>query len=140
MKHEDIRIIMFKTDLLRRQFLKPYYLEMGLTVGQGQPRILKNLLEHGKMTQKALAEVCGLDVTTMSRTLDKLEAMGLLVRENNPNCRRSYLISLTPDGEKKAVQVSGVFKRLEDVMCRDIPEEELEAFYKTMEKIEANLR
>ena len=44
------------------------------------------------MTQKKLADACLLDVTTMSRTLDRMEQAGLLVRESNPDCRRSWLI------------------------------------------------
>lgn len=43
MKHEDIKNILFKIELSRRNFLRPYFIEIGLTVGQGQPRILREL-------------------------------------------------------------------------------------------------
>ena len=34
------------------------------------------------------------DVTTMSRALDRLESEGYLERRQNPQCRRSYQLSL----------------------------------------------
>ena len=52
-----------------------------------------------------LADICILDVTTMSRALDKLEQSGLLKRSTNPQCRRSWLISLTEEGNSLADKV-----------------------------------
>lgn len=139
MEHEAVRNILFRTELLRKKFLRGYFLDIGLTIGQGQPRILKNLLKQGPMTQRALADLCMLDVTTMSRTIDRLEESGLLSRENNPECRRSYLISLTEKGKKKAEQVAEIFKRADEVICSGLSEQELESLYRMMEKIENNL-
>lgn len=140
MEYEAIRNILFRTELLRKKFLRGYFLDIGLTIGQGQPRILKNLLKRGPMTQKALADLCMLDVTTMSRTIDRLEEAGLLSRENNPDCRRSYLISLTDKGQKKAEQVVEIFKKVDAVICDGLSERELESLFGLMEKVEKNLR
>ena len=41
----------------------------------------------------------------MSRALDKLEQSGLLKRSTNPQCRRSWLISLTEEGNSLADKV-----------------------------------
>ena len=35
--------IFFDIEMLRRRLIRPYFIELGLTVGQGQPRILKEL-------------------------------------------------------------------------------------------------
>ena len=51
MKHEDIKNILFKIELSRRNFLRPYFIEIGLTVGQGQPRILRELYLSGPNLQ-----------------------------------------------------------------------------------------
>ena len=87
--------VFFDIEMLRRRLIRPYFIELGLTVGQGQPRILKELREHGIMNQKELADACLMDVTTMSRTLDRMEKDGLLKRENNPASRRSWNVLLT---------------------------------------------
>ena len=56
MKNDDIRTLLFKIEILRRQFLQPPFIKLGLTVGEGQPRILKALLTKGSMTQRELAD------------------------------------------------------------------------------------
>lgn len=91
------------------------------------------------MTQKELSDACLIEVTTMSRTLDRLEKMGLIIRENNPECRRSWIIKLTKEGEAKADEVSDLFNMAEDIFCQDISEEELSNMCATLEKIERNL-
>ena len=74
----EIKNVFFDIEMLRRRLIRPFFIELGLTVGQGQPRILKELREHGIMNQKELADACLMDVTTMSRTLDRMEKDGLL--------------------------------------------------------------
>lgn len=139
MKHEDIKNILFKIELSRRNFLRPYFIEIGLTVGQGQPRILRELYLSGPMSQRELADACFLDVTTMSRTIDRLVSAGLIVRESNPECRRSFIISLTDNGRKKAEDVIDIFAMADEVFCENISEEELVSFCKTAQKIENNI-
>ena len=78
MEKNDIRKILHRLDLERRQLMRPRFLEMGLTVGEGQPRILNCLMEQGEMSQRELADACMFDVTTLSRTLDKMEKAGMV--------------------------------------------------------------
>ena len=93
--------------------------------GQGQPRILKELREHGIMNQKELADACLMDVTTMSRTLDRMEKDGLLKRENNPASRRSWNVLLTDCGHEKADEVIKIFNKVDDVIFKGFSEEEI---------------
>lgn len=139
MKYGEVRHYLFDVEMLRRRLLRPYFIDMGLTVGQGQPRILYELKKGGQMTQRELSDVCLIDVTTMSRTLDRLENMGLIIRESNPECRRSWMIKLTKEGEIKADKVSDLFNMAEDIFCENISKEELSNMCATLEKIENNL-
>ena len=140
MSNIDIKTLLRQAELARKRMLRPRFLDIGLTVGQGQPRILQNLLEYGPQTQKELADHCFLDVTTMSRTLDRMEAAGLLEREDHPGSRRSYLICLTDLGREKAGQVMEIFQQANQVMLAGIPDEEAEQFCITLEKILKNIQ
>ena len=140
MEKKDIRKILHRLDLERRQLMRPKFLEMGLTVGEGQPRILNCLLEQGEMSQRELADACMFDVTTLSRTLDKMEKAGLLTRKVNPASRRAHLITLTPEGKVKAGQVQKLFVWLDQILWGDIEEKEMENLYRTLEKIEENVK
>ena len=108
MKKEQIRNELFKIEVLRQRLMRPQFIALGLTVGQGQPRILKELLFEGSMTQKKLADACLLDVTTMSRTLDRMEQAGLLVREETDKIYCSNL------SEKEAEQLFVLLQKVED--------------------------
>ncbi len=139
MEREDVRNAFFRVELLRRKLVRPYIMDIGLTVGQGQPRILKELRERGVMTQKELADICILDVATMSRTLDRLEQSGLIKRENNPESRRSWNISLTQDGEEMADKAIEIFNMTDEIFCKGITEEELNTLCEISSKIENNI-
>lgn len=130
---------MHRLDMERKKFLGPKLQVLGLTVGEGQARALRTLLEEGPMTQKQLADLCMRDAATMSRNIDRLEKAGLLKRENNPGCRRSYLICLTEEGKEKAKQVQKIFRELDERIWGDIPEKEMEQLYETLLWIERNL-
>lgn len=109
MEEKEIRELLMQIELLRKKWLQPYFKELGLKLGQGQPRILKMLYENEPITQRKLSDACGIDVTTMSRTLDKLGEAGYIERRRNPECRRSFLVVLTKEGREKAVAVVEAF-------------------------------
>ena len=139
MQKEQIRKIMLRTELKRKKMVRPKLLELGLTVGQGQPRILECLQKKEAMTQKQLSDCCVMDTTTMSRTLDRMQETGLLERKANPSCRRSFLITLTEEGMEKAQTVSKIFAEADEAMFSGISQEERMQFYHILQKIESNL-
>ena len=117
----------FQTGNRRRELMRPEYLRLGLTIGQGQPRILMYLLTEDGCSQREIAENCHLDVTTLSRTLDRLAEKGLLERRINPQSRRECQIFLTEEGRKTAAEVCSCFRETEKKMCSGLTEKELEA-------------
>lgn len=140
MEKSKIREILHSMDVERRKIVRPKFQEMGLTVGEGQAKILKCLLEQGSMTQRQLADKCMLDVTTMSRTLDKLQGAGYLLRTVNPSCRRSFLICITEKGKEKAASVQKIFSDLDEQIWQGISEDEMEVLYHTLQKIMKNFK
>ena len=135
----EIKNVFFDIEMLRRRLIRPFFIELGLTVGQGQPRILKELRQHGTMNQKELADACLMDVTTMSRTLDRMEKDGLLKRENNPASRRSWNVLLTDYGSQKADEVIKIFNKVDDVIFKGFSEEEIKMLSSMTDKVENNL-
>lgn len=140
MEKSKIREILHGMDMERRKIVRPKFQELGLTVGEGQAKILKCLLEQGSMTQRQLADKCMLDVTTMSRTLDKLQGAGYLLRTVNPSCRRSFLICITEKGKEKAASVQKIFSDLDEQIWQGISEDEMEVLYQTLQKIMKNFK
>ena len=135
----QVREMLIRVERARKQIIGPALTNLGLTPGQGQARILNFLLERDHVTQKELSDTCRLDVTTMSRNLDKLEHMGFLNRQTNPTCRRSFLINLTEIGRQKAGNVHELFENMDITLTNGIDEAEIQAFYMTLEKVCKNL-
>ena len=136
---QSLREILFQIELLKRRKVQRFLLDIGLTPGQGQARILAYLSSHSSVTQKDIADRCMLDVTTMSRVLNKLEEMGLISRQRDPGCRRAYQIGLTEAGRQKAEEVNRGFERLEEMLCRELSEEEIGSLTTGLKKVKESL-
>lgn len=135
----DVRRLLVRAEKARKHLMQPHLNQIGLTFGQGHARILDVLLNQDHVTQKELSDLCHVDATTMSRSLDRLEESGYLVREKDPGCRRSYLICLTPEGVREAHKVRLVLDSVDQSIWNGISQKEMEQFCGTMEKICNNL-
>jgi DNA-binding MarR family transcriptional regulator len=63
-------------------------------------RALDLLAEHGGLRIGELADRVGVDDTTATRLVDRLEAMGLAERRSEQRDRRATAVELTPAGEE----------------------------------------
>ena len=139
MRREAVREMLLELEVARKRLIRPYFLEIGLTLGEGQPRVLRTLAQQGPMTQRELADACRQDAATMSRSLDRMEEAGLLCREKNPDSRRSYLVSLTPAGREKAELVIAGFRQVDDLLWKGFSEEEMETVLDSLQRMRENL-
>jgi MarR family transcriptional regulator for hemolysin len=67
----------------------------------------------GEHTQTELAEMVGLDKTTMVVTVDELERAGLAERHFSPDDRRARIIAVTAAGMRKVAQAEKVKERVQ---------------------------
>lgn len=139
MMKQTVRELLLREERARKQILSPFLSSLGLTPGQGQAGILFHLLQKDHITQRELADICILNAATMSRNLDKLESIGFLTRETNPDCRRSFLICLTEKGKMEAIKIDTVFNQFDTIICNDISEDDMETFCRILLKICDNL-
>jgi MarR family transcriptional regulator, transcriptional regulator for hemolysin len=73
---------------------------------------------NGTYTQKELAELVGLDKTTMVVTLDELEAAGLAKRVSSSTDRRARVIEVTKAGRAKVIAANEIIARVQaDVLA-----------------------
>ncbi|MBA3233634.1 MAG: MarR family transcriptional regulator [Propionibacteriales bacterium] len=62
--------------------------------------LLALLAERGAMSQRQLADMTHVNPTSMVKLVDSLEQRGWVVRNRNPDGRRSYALRLTELGDK----------------------------------------
>ncbi|MET8170619.1 MarR family transcriptional regulator, partial [Streptomyces sp. NPDC005329] len=69
-----------------------------LNLHPGQELLLMQLFDRDGQTQGELLERVGLDHSTVSKSLRRMQEAGLLTREPAPHDRRAMVVSLTDAG------------------------------------------
>jgi len=91
---------------------------LGLS-GRGY-HVLRAALD-GEHTQKELADMVGLDKTTMVVTIDELERDGLAERQPAPTDRRARVISVTSAGKRKLTEANAVKEQVQSDVLESLP-------------------
>ena len=99
----------FAATLLRRLELHP-----------GQELILMHLHHRDGQTQSELVAGVGVDHSTMSKALRRMQDSGLIVREPAEHDRRVSVNHLTAKGEAMREPIAAMWRELEDVTTRDL--------------------
>lgn len=83
----------------------------------------------------SLGPKMGVEPTSLSRTLKKLEERNLIVRKPNPNDGRSVLIILTDDGLRMRDVSKEVVLKFYDALDERISQNDLKVFYQVLDII-----
>jgi len=88
-----------------------------------------------ELTQGRLAELSGLDKTTMVATIDELEREELAERRPAPHDRRARVIAVTPEGEEVVARGRKIVERVQADILGELPEEERELFVTALARL-----
>jgi MarR family transcriptional regulator, organic hydroperoxide resistance regulator len=91
--------------------------------------VLANLAHSGRQAVGALATATATKPTTLTSALDRLARRGFLVRDLDPADRRSFLVSLTPDGLAAAQTVAAAVHDIERQALAGVTEADLAGFH-----------
>ena len=71
----------------------------------------------------------------MVQLVDELERRGLVERKRNPNDRRSYQLTLTPDGEETWARAKELAEGSEDQVLAALDDDEREALRELLARV-----
>ncbi|MFF0089187.1 MarR family winged helix-turn-helix transcriptional regulator [Streptomyces canus] len=94
----------------------------------GQELLLMQLLDRDGQTQSELLESVGLDHSTVSKSLRRMQDAGLLVREPAAHDRRVMVVHLTDKGRALRGPIAAMWQTLEETSARDLSAEQAESF------------
>ena len=77
----------------------------------------------------------GMEATSLSRSLNKLEAAGVIVRKPDPNDKRKALIFLTPLGMDWREVAKRVVVEFNEKIQSHFKKEEMDTFFEILKKI-----
>lgn len=95
---------------------------------------------EGEVEQKDLEKVLNLRRATVSGVLHTMEKNDLIVRITNELDTRKKKIRLNPKAEEIFGENRKNFEKLEKIVRKDIEEEDLEVFFRVVEKMKQNIK
>ncbi len=84
----------------------------------------------------ALGPKMGMEATSLSRILKRMEELGLIERRPNPKDGRGVLIYLTDFGLEKRKDSKDVVLKFNETIRAHVPQEKLDSFFEVMEVID----
>ena len=97
---------------------------------------LIEIYKHDGISQEDLAKVLYLNESTVTRSLDKLEKRGFVKKTRE---KRKKIITLTDEGAEIAKKVMNYDEKWDEIIKKDLTEEEYINFKKTLIKISEGL-
>lgn len=102
-----------------------------LDLHPGQELLLMQLLDRDGQTQSELLESVGLDHSTVSKSLRRMQDAGLLVREPAQHDRRVMVVHLTDKGRALREPITAMWQALEEASARHLSPQQAESFVDT---------
>ena len=97
----------------------------------GQELLLMQLFDRDGQTQSELLESVGLDHSTVSKSLSRMQDAGLLVREPAAHDRRVMVVHLTDKGRAMREPIAAMWQTLEETTARNLSQQQAESFVDT---------
>ena len=101
--------------------------------------VLSMLRDGAKRSQTELARLAKVEQPSMAQLLARMERDGLVRREPDPSDRRSSLISLTPEAERRLPAGRAVLRQGNADMTEGFSQEELAQLVGLLRRILANV-
>ena len=101
----------------------------------GQELLLMHLFDRDGQTQAELVESVGLDHSTVSKSLRRMQDAGLLVREPAAHDRRVMVVHLTDKGRAMRERIAALWQTLEQATARNLSEPQMKSFLRTAHTI-----
>ncbi|CAM3366305.1 MarR family winged helix-turn-helix transcriptional regulator [Stackebrandtia soli] len=102
--------------------------------------VLGRLFDEGPRRLSDLAAVFGLDISTVSRQVQSLEAAGLVTRERDPADGRAHLLRLTSAGETAMRQTRNRRRGILRDLLGSWPDDDVATFAELLERFDSDMR
>lgn len=108
----------------------------------GQASVMLYLIDHDgeTITQKDIEIYTHRSKATISGILDTLEKRQMIVRVSSNRDRRKKIVCITDEMRSYVEPVKRQFFEVEQLLAQDIPQEDLDTFYRVASQMIQNIR
>jgi DNA-binding MarR family transcriptional regulator len=128
----------FRLSRMHKTIIGGLLRELGLA--PGQELLLLQLWDRDRCSQADIVERLGLDPSTVTKMLQRLERDGWVGREPSPSDRRVMVVTLTPAGRGLQDAVTVLWSELEAQTVKALDPAERAEFLRLLRKVESGLR
>ena len=128
MQDDRLIFLIFTAQNKLRTYLNNALVAANVGVTFVQAGILFLLKQSNGRTMSDLSQLIGVDNSTLTGLVDRLEKAGFVVRQASPTDRRSLLIQVTPEGIAAGDKAKMIIKRVNEEIKTGFPPEEIEIF------------
>ncbi len=111
-----------------------------LGLAPGQELLLLQLWDRDRCSQTDLVERLGIDPSTVTKMLQRLERGGWVRREPSPDDGRVMLVTLTAAGRDLQAAVTDLWRQLEHETVKTLADEDRAELLRLLRKVETGLR
>ncbi|MBU2510596.1 MarR family transcriptional regulator [bacterium] len=131
----DDRLLFFlsKAQHKLEAFLKKSLLSQNIKITAVQSGILF-LLKRRSHTMTELSKELSIDNSAITGLVDRLEKSGFAERKINPDDRRTFLISITPQGFDEINRAKVIIRRVNEQIKEGFSEEEMDIFKRVLDR------
>ena len=122
-----------------KQFMAAMLKQRNVDLTPEQFLLIDLLWNQGPLSQQQLADQMQKDKNSVTKIVDAIERKGFVVRQQNPNDRRSNTIIPTEKAIDLKLGAKQVGVNLLDHMIQGISEDELNQFLQTLRKLSDNM-
>ena len=97
----------------------------------GQELLLMHLFDRDGQTQAELVESVGLDHSTVSKSLRRMQDAGLVIREPAEHDRRVMVVHLTDKGRAMREPIATLWQTLEEASAGNLSPQQAQSFVRT---------
>jgi DNA-binding MarR family transcriptional regulator len=105
----------------------------------GQELLMMHLWEAGAVRQADLIDTLGVDPSTMTKMLQRLQRTGNVTRTTDPADRRAVLVEATDTSRALRPEIKAVWKTLEQRTVAGLDPAERAELQRLLEKVAVNL-
>lgn len=104
-----------------------------------QITVLRSLPDSGTIYQRQITDKTGIDRSTLSELLRRMQEKGLVVNVTNGEDKRAVSVSMTTRGRAALIRADGALADAESAIMKRIPVEDRPAFLRAIKAISENV-
>lgn len=119
--------LIFTAQLLLKNRLIKIFIDQGIKITPSHSTILLFLEKNGPQTMTALSKILYVDNSTVTGLVDRLEKMNFVYRNDHPDDRRKWSVSISEEGRRENAKARAVINSIDKDIESGFSEKEMEA-------------